>query len=102
MPGSVAVKEGDVVTTGQLLGKLGSTGNSTAPHLHFGLGDEPDILSSNSIPFVIDRYKYVGTADVNTVIDAFTTGAPLGLVPGDQARIQRNAHPLNFAITDYK
>jgi len=101
MPGSVAVKEGDQVTTGQLLGKLGSTGNSTAPHLHFGLGDGPDILSSNSIPFVIDRYKYVGTVDVNTVIDAFTAGAPLGLVPGDGLKIQRNAHPLNFAITDF-
>jgi len=33
------VTEGDVVTQGQFLGAVGSTGNSTGPHLHFELRD---------------------------------------------------------------
>ena len=31
-----AVKEGQAVNTGQVLGNMGTTGISTSPHLHFG------------------------------------------------------------------
>ncbi|WP_075735376.1 M23 family metallopeptidase [Streptomyces acidiscabies] len=33
-PGSVTVRPGDIVRTGQLLGEVGNSGNTTEPHLH--------------------------------------------------------------------
>jgi murein DD-endopeptidase MepM/ murein hydrolase activator NlpD len=45
---SVAVREGDEVDAGDLLGRAGSTGNSTGPHLHFevrrdGVPEDPTL-----------------------------------------------------------
>ena len=49
-PGSVRVKVGDRVAAGTPLGKLGSSGNSTEPHLHFQVCDAADALACAGIP----------------------------------------------------
>jgi murein DD-endopeptidase MepM/ murein hydrolase activator NlpD len=48
--GSVRVHVGDQVKAGDVLGKLGSSGNSTEPHLHFHVCDKSDALMSAGIP----------------------------------------------------
>lgn len=48
--GSVSVRSGDVVAVGDRIGRVGHTGNSTAPHLHFQLMDGPDPLIARGIP----------------------------------------------------
>jgi Peptidase family M23 len=58
--GSINVSLGDHVKRGQVLGKLGNTGNTSAPHLHFHLMDGPSPLGSNGLPYVIDSFELAG------------------------------------------
>ncbi|WNG38876.1 M23 family metallopeptidase [Archangium violaceum] len=55
--GSIAVKKGDRVRRGQLLGRIGNSGDSREPHLHFQLANAPHILGAEGLPHVIDRYQ---------------------------------------------
>ncbi|TCK88044.1 peptidase M23-like protein [Natranaerovirga hydrolytica] len=55
--GSIKVSVGEDVTKGQLLGSVGHSGNSTAPHLHFHLMDNSDLLKANGIPCAFEKYE---------------------------------------------
>jgi len=55
--GSVSVKDGEEIKKGQILGKVGHSGNSTAPHLHFHIMDNADLLKGKGIPCVFEQYE---------------------------------------------
>ena len=56
VPGSVAVTSGQQVRAGEVIGRVGHTGNSTAPHLHFQLMDSADPLQATGIPCAFAAY----------------------------------------------
>lgn len=56
-PGSLRVRTGDRVRRGQPLAKVGNSGDSRWPHLHFQVTNGPGILASEGIPYLIDRYR---------------------------------------------
>ena len=59
-PGTVKVHVGQHVRKRQLLGLIGTSGNSTTPHLHFQVLTKPTFFSADSPPFVFDRFTLVG------------------------------------------
>lgn len=48
--GSITVRVGDTVTPGQPLGKLGSSGDTQTPHVHYQLQAGPDLQWSDGLP----------------------------------------------------
>jgi murein DD-endopeptidase MepM/ murein hydrolase activator NlpD len=56
-PGSVAVAPGQSVGNGDVLGRVGHTGNSTAPHLHLQLMDSTDLMHARGVPCAFRTYE---------------------------------------------
>jgi len=52
---SVAVKAGDQVSTGQLLGRCGNSGGAVTPHLHFAVLGSADPIATR--PFELSDYE---------------------------------------------
>ena len=57
-PGSLRVAMGQRVTRGQVIGLVGNTGASGAPHLHFQLSEAPD-ATSDGVPYAHDGFEVV-------------------------------------------
>ena len=56
-PGSVTVGIGDRVVAGQLLGRVGNSGNSSEPHVHLHLQDSTRPYFGEGIPFYFHQYR---------------------------------------------
>ena len=103
MPGSVMVHLGQVIQRGFVLGKLGNSGNTDAPHLHFQLMDKPSSLGAHGLPFVFDHMTREATysGSVESEQDDFIAGKPL-LLKSSGSRAFDNTMPLTFDLLDFR
>ncbi len=56
-PGSLRVRAGDRVRRGQVLARIGGSGDAREPHLHFEVTTSSQLLVGEGVPYVIDRYS---------------------------------------------
>jgi murein DD-endopeptidase MepM/ murein hydrolase activator NlpD len=100
--GTLLVKPGDHVTKGQMIAKLGNTGNANASHLHFHVMTGPSVLGNDGVPYVIDGFNYDGQVDPAQIANAddYLSGQFLsGRLPAPQPRTDKL--PMAWAIIDF-
>jgi len=102
-PGSVKVKLGDKVKRGDLIGEVGNTGNSQAPHLHLHVMDSASPLASDGLPYVFDSFTITAVDEAGTedFDKAEATGSPLTLVPRTPPQKLENVLPLDLSVVEW-
>lgn len=60
IPGSLRVKTGDRVRKGQVIGRLGFSGDSTGPHLHLHVADAARPLLGEGVGYGFERFTWLG------------------------------------------
>ena len=115
IPGSITVEEGDFVTKGQIIAKLGNTGNTSAPHLHLHIMETASSLGSNGLPHVFEEYNLIGrTTDQSFFDEGLEDNTPFvdeetGLIIGNSIDVLPVAFPgihnkdlpLNLRIVEF-
>jgi hypothetical protein len=100
-PGSIKVHQGERVKLGQVIGLVGDSGNSVAPHLHFQVTDRPSSLASNGVPYEISDFQIMGKSPGTAAFDeAEAKGSPLA-VTAISAQPVKGAMPLDQLIISF-
>lgn len=102
-PGSIRVEEGDRVERGDVLGLVGNSGNSIAPHLHFHVMSRPLSLASNGLPYAIDSYTILGETPGTDAFDqAEASGQPLDVDRFDPPVESNGTLPLDQIVVSFE
>ena len=99
-PGSIKVHKGDRVKLGQVIGLVGNTGNSVAPHLHFQVTGGPSSFASNGLPYEIRDFQLTGkTPGTKAFDEAEEKGIPVAVTP--IAQQVNHALPLDQLVISF-
>ena len=98
-PGSVRMRLGQKVRAGTVLGLLGNSGNTSAPHLHFHIMDTASVLGSEGLPYVIDRFKFAGNIPEDAIPADLGGDFRRFLLPTSQFR--KEQFPLDLDVIDF-
>jgi len=101
-PGSLKVKTGQRVKVGQVLGLVGNSGNTIAPHLHFHVTNGPSTFASEGIPYQIKAFDLVGrTPGTDAFNQAESKGVTLPVLPVKHPGSHLDELPLDQRVVNF-
>ncbi len=81
------VKGGESVITGRVLGRVGNSGRSGAPHLHTQLQDAPEFNGGEGIPMEFCNYMAYDVGSDSQSAKLVPRGLPTGRQKKQEVRI---------------
>lgn len=70
---SIQVSVGQSVKKGEVIGRVGNSGNSYMPHLHFQLMDSCDMSTANGLPCAFEQYEVFQDGEWKKVVNGIPT-----------------------------
>lgn len=99
-PNSIKLKVGDHVKKGDVIGLLGNSGNSTAPHLHFHIVDKNNVLGAEGIPYVFDKFTVQMTPEqTGQAIEKINKGKKITVPSG--GTVHHDELPLMDSVVSF-
>jgi hypothetical protein len=100
--GKITVHSGDTVKRGQVIGLVGNSGNSVAPHLHFHVMSTQTPLAANGLPYEIDHFVVTGATQGTAAFDeSEAKGTPVAITAFSPPRQISKALPLDQLIVTF-
>jgi hypothetical protein len=100
--GSIQVRVGERVKMGRLIGLVGNSGNSVAPHLHFQVTDRSSSLAANGLPYEMRDFQVTGkTSGTKAFDEAEEKGTSLAITTMSSVQPTKGALPLDQLIVSF-
>jgi len=95
-PGSIRVHEGERIHRGDVIGRIGNSGQADAPHLHIHVTDGRSTLAAEGVPMQFQSFELQGHLPSLAVL-----ANRQGWRPQGPAQVRRNEMPLENAVVRF-